>query len=1337
MIVVTSHHTPSIRLLHIFFLLSPSLATAAIEDYWRHQSDKEESSRMYTVYDSTKKDMVDVPSSDLIVGHIIQVKEGQPLPADLLMVSSSNERGHCFVETSSLDGETDLKPKVAVSLTHEQFRDTPSLDHFRGALSWESPNKKLESFLAFLTLPGLKDPIPLLGENLLLRGTVLKNTEWVFGVVAYTGEDTKIRCNVKQKKKLLKSTIFRMVDKCILGMMAVQFILCFIGGILAGVSHNQNEDKSWYLQLDASAGLEGFKRFFTWFIILSQLVPISLLVSSEIVKVFQAFFINQDLNIFDLQSGIPTTVRSSVINEDLGQVEFIFSDKTGTLTQNRMEFKTALIGEQPFGSGETEISKRVAARMRILEEHKRTGEIVAIDRKPWTELVADLEKAREASETDSVVMFDAKEEYLDALHLNKWVDPSKQTLNLDGTNSENAATHPNDSKDESSSGLSPMRRSMDEFLLHMALSNTITPVWDDKTNSFVFQASSPDELALCKFAQFMGYELVARNPTVVRVNKFGRGEDVELKFRHLATLGFNSKRKRVSILYERDGLVHFMCKGADSNILPLLPEADQDNQTVKNALIDMAVKGLRTLYVAGSVLDMSWWEKWKDTYDEVASLPERGEENGHSKGNCSESCRICDGLDRIEQSANLQYLGATAIEDRLQELVPEAIEDFLGAGVKVWMLTGDKRETAKNIGLACNLIDPDMENREDVRETRLVEVTGQWCKTLDNLDELRALFRLFDMDRNGLVDEKELQNYLSALDVPFLEDLGEGGVTNLFSLADKNEDGQIDFDEFVDMMRSTNISMVEAVESDIAAGLEALAHVDTSIHPISMVVEGDAFAALYPEGEQTLDEPSKKKKKKKKDKKQGKLKWRRRSDNQAWASTKMVRSPLDRTPEQLKLLRDRFFFLATMCKSVICCRLTPFQKAKIVQEVKKRQGVTTLAIGDGANDEAMIVEADVGIGIAGLEGSAAARASSYSIAQFRFLHTLLFVHGHWSYRRIAKLVPYIFYKTTMVVIVMYYFGFFSEFSGHQFFNDLIYLFYNVAFTAVPIMVLAVFDRALGRESCENNPVAYGSILRGAYFNERVFIEWVVTAFMHALIVFFVPYGALENSVSTGDGKTTGMWFFSTIIYICVVVVASLLLCLEFVTWTSIHHFFVWLSLFGFFFVIWLIGLLENYNQDMFGVIEFIFRSRTAWWAILITVSIPLLASFGVKAFKREFQPTLVDVLQERERMSSSEVKALPKLRLRPPAPSRTGSLAELEMMSPSCVKVRVDSDETKEDNGRHPRIQVHRTSSVVAIERSNIIHNRMDVVMSHLVRAHNLTGSGIVQSSFSQLKTDT
>ena len=292
------------------------------------------------------------------------------------------------------------------------------------------------------------------------------------------------------------------------------------------------------------------------------------------------------------------------------------------------------------------------------------------------------------------------------------------------------------------------------FLTHMALSNTITPELKSKTpvnattstrasarrkrsmasaaslaaslanegeDEYILNFSSPDELALCKFASHMGFQFQSRGKDGVQlsIDKQGFGDDrteVEI-YQQLAILDFNSKRKRVTCVYLRDGVVHVMCKGADANVLPLIhstsPAALQLRDSLDAQLNDMATKGLRTLVVAGATMPSKWWFGDSDgtgtgagtgehggmsAIYKATNLPDRGAEKGHHRGECRADCRICAGLLHIERAAELALLGATAIEDRLADLVPECIDDFLKAGIKVWMLTGDKRETAKNIG---------------------------------------------------------------------------------------------------------------------------------------------------------------------------------------------------------------------------------------------------------------------------------------------------------------------------------------------------------------------------------------------------------------------------------------------------------------------------------------------------------------------------------------------------------------------------------------------------------------------------------------------------------------
>lgn len=148
--------------------------------------------------------------------------------------------------------------------------------------------------------------------------------------------------------------------------------------------------------------------------------------------------------------------------------------------------------------------------------------------------------------------------------------------------------------------------------------------------------------------------------------------------------------------------------------------------------------------------------------------------------------------------------------------------------------------------------------------------------------------------------------------------------------------------------------------------------------------------------------------------------------------------------EENKTLRSHFFDLALLCKTVVCCRVSPSQKSDVVASVKARiKGVRTLAIGDGANDVSMIQEAHVGVGIFGKEGMQAALSSDYAVGQFKYLAPLLLIHGRWSYKRTSKLVLYSFYKNVTLAMCLFWYTIFSQYSAQVSFLILFIKFFKL------------------------------------------------------------------------------------------------------------------------------------------------------------------------------------------------------------------------------------------------------------------------------------------------------
>lgn len=243
----------------------------------------------------------------------------------------------------------------------------------------------------------------------------------------------------------------------------------------------------------------------------------------------------------------------------------------------------------------------------------------------------------------------------------------------------------------------------------------------------------------------------------------------------------------------------------------------------------------------------------------------------------------------------------------------------------------------------------------------------------------------------------------------------------------------------------------------------------------------------------------------------------------------------------------------TKCESVICCRVSPVEKAHVVRIVKNNLGKLTLAIGDGANDVNMIQEAHIGIGIYGQEGMNAVQASDYAIPEFKGLWRLLMVHGRWSYVRISEMILYFFYKNMIFTIPQVVFCFFSGFSGQSIFDDWYISFYNLAFTSLPLVVRAVFDKDLyyRKWTLKNNeqvidtmsnlkqnyPFLYYVGQKGEIFTLQNLIIWISTGVAFGTAIFLMIMRCVDTEVINGLGYNADIWVVSIMLYTCIIFVS--------------------------------------------------------------------------------------------------------------------------------------------------------------------------------------------------------
>uniref|UniRef100_A0A2K5YI60 Phospholipid-transporting ATPase n=1 Tax=Mandrillus leucophaeus TaxID=9568 RepID=A0A2K5YI60_MANLE len=280
------------------------------------------------------------------VGEIVKVTNGEHLPADLISLSSSEPQAMCYIETSNLDGETNLKIRQGLPATSD-IKDIDSLMRISGRIECESPNRHLYDFVGNIRLDG-HGTVPLGADQILLRGAQLRNTQWVHGIVVYTGHDTKLMQN-STSPPLKLSNVERITNVQILILFCILIAMSLVCSVGSAIWNRRHSGKDWYLNLNYGGANNFGLNFLTFIILFNNLIPISLLVTLEVVKFTQAYFINWDLDMHYEPTDTAAMARTSNLNEELGQVKYIFSDKTGTLTCNVMQFKKCTIAGVAYG----------------------------------------------------------------------------------------------------------------------------------------------------------------------------------------------------------------------------------------------------------------------------------------------------------------------------------------------------------------------------------------------------------------------------------------------------------------------------------------------------------------------------------------------------------------------------------------------------------------------------------------------------------------------------------------------------------------------------------------------------------------------------------------------------------------------------------------------------------------------------------------------------------------------------------------------------------------------------------------------------------------------------
>ena len=917
-----------------------------------------------------------------------------------------------------------------------------------GKIEMEHPNKLIDSFTGVVELNefGRESILP---GNIILRGCVLRNTDWIVGCILNTGHDTKIMMSAT-KTPSKSSNIEVMSSLEVLRMMGLLTGVCVVGAlgtVIWNAVHNYYGHWYNYYGRDDTTDPEDervhfiaefFIQFFYFFLLHATFIPVSLYVSMTFARFFQSYFMNTDLEMYYEKTDRPSDVRTMTLNEELGQISHVFSDKTGTLTCNIMDFRKMCVNGKSYGLGITEIGKA---------SWKLQGREIP------PEVLQGEDRAKAAS-VPHVSFYDESYE-----------------------------------RDMKAGGI--QKDCIQKFFRVLALCHDTIPERID--GKIKLSASNPDDEALVSAATYFGFEFQDRHKkmAIVKNHESGENEDYEV----LCTIGFTSKRKRMSVIVRNpDGQIQMLIKGADTVMIPRLHSGQDDIFNETDVIMSQyAQEGLRCLLVGFKNIPEDYFQKWHKNYDDVSTNLDELDKRKKGEPNLIEHAE-----EDIEREFTL--IGCTAIEDKLQDGVPETIASIAKAGVNIWVLTGDKEETAINIAVACNLVLP-----KEFMKQIIVNM-----KTCPDRASMLSLFK------------KEMQECESELS------------------------------------RENKLEM-----------------------PRALIIDGPA----------------------------------------------MIDVMADET------LKDMLLEFSKQCQAVVGCRVSPDQKREMVHLIKYGvPGVRTLSIGDGANDVAMIQEAHIGVGIRGEEGLQAVNSSDYAIAQFRFLKPLLLKHGRNNYNRMSKLVIYMFYKNVLMSMCNFWFAWLNGFSGQKMYTEVAVQFYNLAYTSIPILIVAIYDYDLAPEIVYSYPELYLNGVKNMEFNITLFWGNISNSVVESVMLALIPLFALNNTLDGGVLHT--FWQTGALTYTTVICVANIRVAFLTERWYFFHVFFLFASVAAWFLSATIVSIanwtLIDDNLAYYGMWHKLLREDTFWLTLFLLIVIITLKNTIYSLLVNIFRPSDTQIILEME-----------------------------------------------------------------------------------------------------------
>lgn len=1027
---------------------------------------------------------------DLRVGDVVRLARDDEVPADMVLLHADGENGLAYIETMALDGETNLKPRSV----------SPALDGCCGTVAGvarcaaefvvEDPNSDLYRFDGRVVVGGGGDggrTLPLTLGEVVYRGCTLRNTASAVGIVINTGEECKIRRNANRHPTAKKPALERVANRIVITL-AIYVVLLSVGCSMGYIIWRKStERESWYLDNASVAFQEIIIGFAIQF---NNVIPLALYISLEIVKIGQMIFLNSDTEMYDEVSDTPARCNTNTILENLGQIGYIFSDKTGTLTENVMKFRklsiagTAWLHDTDIDAGEDALpldtneeynakGKEMEYGMEMLPpklERRSLGD--SLRPTPTVVSPASPTSPEPGRRSSSHWRSTARPDH---------IQPELNTRDL----IEYIRLKPD----------SPFARRATQYLLAIALCHTCLP--EMKDGELNFQAASPDELALVQAAMELGFVVVQRSTRTITLRVPDRdGAERQQVYEILDVIEFSSKRKRMTVVVRcPDGRIWLITKGADSAILPRLKMAHLALQKADE--VRQSAEAEQELWRRSEAREP------RNSFGGRPSLairrsiglhpgvpgPSRRPSQNRSRS-FETGSRLRKSEDRLRNSLTIRtvsldvpygarmppppYQGATPTPDKFTFLEDPSVCDDSQIFTRCFRHLDEFATEGLRTLLYAQKYVPEQEylywkKGFDDATTSLV----------DRQERIEAAGELIEQSLE-LVGASAIEDKLQKRVPETIDRLRRANIKIWMLTGDKRETAINIAHSARVCLPGSDMFILDVTKGDLEAQLVGVME-DLQVLPGGsgsatlghsvVVVDGQTLAAI--------DEPG---------------------------------------AANLQVL---FYSLIPTVDSVICCRASPGQKAHLVRAIRKsgsaergssspwwswwswaRTAPLTLAIGDGANDLAMLAEAHVGVGVSGREGLQAARVADYSVAQFRFLARLLLVHGRWSYSRTARFVLATFWKEMFFYLPTALYQRSNGYTGTSLYENWSLTVLNTLFTSLAVIVPGIWEQDLAPETLLAVPELYVYGQRDQGLNLGKYVGWMVAAAAEGVLVWF-------------------------------------------------------------------------------------------------------------------------------------------------------------------------------------------------------------------------------------------